>query len=69
MNNAAWFFVGGVAVGFVVAHFLVTSTQSDRLVAQGVRSKVASSLGEGVASVGDALGIWPYTVGIAGAVS
>ena len=65
-GDAAVWFVAGIALGFVAASMLVHSSASDARVAKGVRDKVASNLGEGVASVGDALGLWPYTVGLAG---
>ena len=68
-GEAALWFVAGVALGFVAARFLTHSTASDALVAKGVRDKVASNLGEGVADIGDALGVWPYLVGPAGLTS
>jgi len=65
-GEAALWFVGGVALGFLVASFLISPGTSDRLVAQGVRDKVQSKLGSDAVAVGDALNIWPYTVGLAG---
>jgi len=64
-ETALWF-VGGIALGFVLASWLVSPSSSDRLVVQEVRDKVASKFGESYAQAGDALGIWPYTVGLAG---
>jgi hypothetical protein len=60
-----WFVAGAVA-GFVIASLLTHSTESDALVAKGVRDKVAG-VSPTAATIGDALGVWPYTVGLAGA--
>lgn len=67
-GDAALWLVGGVVIGFVVAKFLITPGSSDRLVAQGVRDKVQSNLGSGATAVGDALGIWTFTPGVAGLI-
>lgn len=66
-HTALWL-VGGIAIGFVVAKFLISPGSSDRLVAQGVRDKVQSNLGGGAVAVGDALGIWQFTPGVAGMI-
>lgn len=58
---------GGIAVGFVLASYLVNSSSCCNVVAAGVRDKAASlggSLGAGAVAFGDATGLWKPLAGI-----
>lgn len=57
-------FVVGGALGLVVARFLIKSDSCCNRVAGGVRDRVGETLGDTAQTVGDVLGIWPYTPGL-----
>jgi hypothetical protein len=56
----------GVAGGFVLARFLIEPSSCCRVVANGVRDKVGSTLGPGAQALGDGLGLWSFTPAFAG---
>ena len=63
MKPTTAFLLGG-AIGLLAARILIKSDSCCNRVADGVRDRVGEELGGWAQTVGDVLGVWPYTPGL-----